>query len=100
MRWTRIIASCVLRLASLLRSRKVEGIVQVHCRMIRREVECEKVVPLVLDFGTSRHREAKASENVHDVLDHPSRGMNPTYPTLPPRHGEIDLRVPRLAPRA
>src|SRR5262245_14863526 len=63
--------------------------------MIRRKIQREEVVPLILDLRSRRHGEPEPVENVHDVLDHAPGGMDPPDPAMPPGHGEIESTVDR-----
>ena len=59
---------------------EVEGVVQVHRRVIGGEVEREEVVPVGLDLGTQGDGEAQGAEDLRDLLDDRGDGMHGADP--------------------
>ena len=69
---------------------EIERVVHVHRGMIRRKVQRAEVVPLVLDLGARRDREAQVAEDSLDFLEDDGDGMLSAAPLAARGHREIE----------
>ncbi len=74
---------------------QVEGVVQVHRRMVGREIEGAEVVPLGLRLGAHRDGEAELAEDGDHLVEHTGDRMERADPAAPARHGEVPLGAAR-----
>ena len=68
---------------------------QLHRRMIGREVQCAKVVALGFRFRTKGNGEAQLAEDVADLVYDERDWMQRTLPAATGRHGRIERGDPR-----
>src|SRR5881275_921920 len=71
---------------------QIERVLGVEGRVVLREVQGEKVVPLGLGFGTHGARESQLAEDVTDLVHDLSHEVEPASPAGAGGHGEIHAR--------
>src|SRR5947207_5019114 len=69
---------------------EIQRVVRVHRRMIGREIQRAKVVPLRLDEGAERDGETELAEDVHDLFDHERHRMFRPVPHVARGHRQIE----------